>query len=110
MVSFYASDFSKSELETQLELLGQMKIAVSGCHLQFCDIHKCFQSLPPAQPSLLSQVSLLVKLIALMPATNAVSERSASFGRLQKICDRICEKVPFLHIFQNLFFVIKAFV
>ena len=78
VVSFYASDFSKSELETQLELLGQMKIAVSGRHLQFCDIHKCFQSLPPAQLSLLSQVSLLVKLIALMPATNAVSERSAS--------------------------------
>ena len=26
------------------------------------------------------------------------------------ICDRICEKVPFSHIFQNLFFVIKAFV
>ena len=42
----------------------------------FCDIHKCFQSLPPAQLSLLSQVSLLVKLIALMPATNA--ERSTS--------------------------------
>ena len=78
MVSFYTSDFSKSELETQLELLGQMKIAVSGSHIQFCDIRKCFQSLPPAQLSLLSQVSLLVKLIALMPATNAVSERSAS--------------------------------
>lgn len=78
VVSFYASDFSKSELQTQLELLGQMKIAVSGRHLQFCDIHKCFQSLPPGQLSLLSQVSLLVKLITLMPVTNAVSERSAS--------------------------------
>ena len=41
-------------------------------------IHKCFQSLSPAQLSLLSQVPLLVKLIALMPATNAVSKRSAS--------------------------------
>ena len=61
-----------------------MKIAVSGRHLQFCDIHKCFQSLPPAQLSLLSQVSLLVKLIALMPATNAVSERSASALRRVK--------------------------
>ena len=78
VVSFHASDFSKSELQTQLELLGQMEIAVSGRHLQFCDIHKCFKSLPPAQLSLLSQVSLLVKLIALIPATNAVSERSAS--------------------------------
>ena len=55
-----------------------MEIAVSGRHLQFCEIHKCFQSLPPAQVSLLSQVSLLVKLIPLMPATNAVSERSES--------------------------------
>ena len=78
MVSFYTSDFSKSELQTQLvSPLGQMEIAVSGHHLQFCDIHKCFHSLPPAQLSLLSQVSLLVKLITLMPATNAVSERSA---------------------------------
>ena len=78
VVSFYVSDFSKSELETQLELLGQMEIAISGHNLQFCAIHKCFLSLPPAHLSLLSQVSLLVKLIALMPATNAVSERSAS--------------------------------
>ena len=84
MVSFYASDFSKSELETQLKLLGQMEIAVSGHHLQFSDIHKCFQSLPPAHLALLSQVSLLVKLIALMPATNAVSERSASALRRVK--------------------------
>ena len=84
VVSFYASDFSKSELETQLELLGQMKIPASGHHLQFCDIHKCFQSLPPAQLSLLSQVSLLVKLITIMPATNAVSERSASALRRVK--------------------------
>ena len=55
-----------------------MKIPVSGHHLQFCDIHKYFQSLPPAQLSLLSLVSLLVKLITLVPATNVVSERSAS--------------------------------
>ena len=84
VVSFYASDFSKSELETQLELLGQMKIPANGHHLQFCDIHKCFQSLPPAQLSLLSQMSLLVKLITIMPATNAVSERSASALRRVK--------------------------
>ena len=44
MVSFYVSDFSKSELETQLEVLGQMKIPVSGHHLQFCDIYKYFFS------------------------------------------------------------------
>ena len=69
MGTFYGSDFTRSELQTQLELLGQMKIAVSDHHLQFCDIHKCFQSLLPTHLSLLSQVSLLVKLIALMPAT-----------------------------------------
>ena len=56
----------------------KLEIAVSGHDLQFCDIRKCFQSLPPIQLSLLSQVSLLVKLIALKPATNAVSERNAS--------------------------------
>ena len=48
-------------------------------------MRECFQFLPPAQLSLLSQVSLLVKLITLMPATNAVSERSASALRRVKI-------------------------
>jgi len=84
IVTFYASDFNKSELETQLELLGQLNIPVSGHQLQFHDIQKCFQSLAPAQLSLLSQVALLVKLILLMPATNAVSERSASALRRVK--------------------------
>ena len=35
VISFYALGFSKSELQTQLELLGQIEIAVSGRHLQF---------------------------------------------------------------------------
>ena len=53
-MSFYVSDFSKSQLQTQLELLGQMEITVSGRYLQFRDIHKRFQSLPLAQLSLSS--------------------------------------------------------
>ena len=40
-----------------------------------------FQSLPASQISFLSQVARLVRFVLLMPATNAVSERSASAMR-----------------------------
>ena len=55
-----------------------MEIKVAGEKLSFGDIHQHFKSLSTIQLSLVSQVTHLVKLILLMPATNAVSERSAS--------------------------------
>ena len=78
VIEFYGADFNASDLETHLELLGQMEIEVSGEKLSFSDIHQHFKSLSTMQLSLVSQVTSLVKLILLMPATNAVSERSAS--------------------------------
>ena len=41
-------------------------------------IHQHFKSLPESQIRYLNQVVLVVKLILLMPSTNAVSEKSAS--------------------------------
>ncbi len=73
--------FKKSELETHLELLGQMKIERAGESLTFSDICNHLRSLSPSQLAFVSQVALLVKLVLLMPATNAVSERSASAMR-----------------------------
>ena len=52
----------------------------SGQSVTFHDIHQHFQSLPHSQILLLSQVAL-VTFVLLMPATNAVSERSASAMR-----------------------------
>ena len=81
VTDFYSADFNKSELETQLQLLSCMDIKCSKQSITFKDIHNHFQSLPASQLSLLSEVARLVKFVLLMPATNAVSERSASAMR-----------------------------
>ena len=58
-----------------------MDINCAGNELTFRDIHAHFTSLSPAQLALMPQVVLVVKFVLLMPATNAVSERSASAMR-----------------------------
>ena len=78
VTEFFQNDFNKSELDTHLQLLSCMNIECSGESLTFRDICKHFQCLPNSQALLLSQVSRLVKFVLLMPATNSVSERSAS--------------------------------
>ena len=55
-----------------------MNTETAGQKITFRDIHKHFQSLLQSQVSLVSQVSHVVQFVLLMPATNAVSERSAS--------------------------------
>ena len=72
------SDFNKSELETHFQLMSCMDIQYSGELLTFRDICKHFQCLPNSQALRLSQVSRVVKCVLLMPATNFVSEMSAS--------------------------------
>ena len=81
ITDLFHADFNKSELETQLQLLSVMNIETAGQTITFRDIHKHFQSLPQSQVSLVSQVSRVVQFVLLMPATNAVSERSASAMR-----------------------------
>ena len=41
-IKFYGADFNTSDLETHLELLGEMNIEVSGEKLLFNDIHQHF--------------------------------------------------------------------
>jgi len=55
-----------------------MKIDCAGDTITFQDIYKHLRALSPSHHVLVSQVIRLVKFILLMPATNAVSERSAS--------------------------------
>ena len=81
ITGFFHADFNRSELETQLQLLSVMNVETAGQTITFRNIHKHFQNLLQSQVALLSQVSLLVKFVLLMPATNAVSERSASAMR-----------------------------
>ena len=67
-------------LKVQLELFttsfsGQAK---QTSFPSLSDVQKYVQSLSPAMRSSISEVIVLLKLILIMPATNAVSERSAS--------------------------------
>ena len=76
MLNFYHCDFNESSLSSHLQLLGT---AMEANNSQPClqDI-EYLKSLTPAQRSIMSEVCTLVKLILVSPATNAVSERSAS--------------------------------
>jgi len=77
VVEFYKGDFNSSELETQLEAFSCMNIQKNGDSILFHDIQHC-KVLKYNQHLLMPQVVKVVKLLLLMPATNAVSERSAS--------------------------------
>ena len=85
MCSFYKGDFNQDLLRTQLATFGvhfkQMNEDISG--LNIFDVKQYFQSLSPAQSSLLAQVKRLLQLILVMPATNATSERS--FSALRRV-------------------------
>lgn len=77
VTDFYQADFNKSELVLQLQILWTSSVKAIY-NIQDIDIHKHFQSLPATQLSFLSQVTRLIKFVLLMPATNDVSEQSAS--------------------------------
>ena len=82
---FYGSDLDAHNLQTQLQIFAgvcEENQLDTGCLLP--DIIKLFQNLSKPQISLMSQVARLLKLIIVMPATNAVSERSFSAMRRLK--------------------------
>ena len=81
VMEFYQGDFNGPELETQLEAFSSMDIQKNGDSITFHDIHKHFKELEHNQHLLMPQVVKVIKLLLLMPATNAVSERSASAMR-----------------------------
>jgi len=78
VTELYDADFNKSELAIQLQLLSCMDIKIDKESIMFRDIHIHFQSLVDSQVLLLAQVARVVKFALLMPATNAISEQSAS--------------------------------
>ena len=84
VVSFYKDDFNSTELTTQLKLLGTHFSEQNSTSVTFQDCLKYLQSLSGAQRSFYIKVCVLVRLILVMPATNAVSERSFSSIRRLK--------------------------
>ena len=80
VTEFYGQDFNEDQLKLQLETLSA-NLSSSVHDLPSIITH--FKSFSTAQRSLLSQVCTLLSLILVMPATNAVSERS--FSALRRI-------------------------
>ena len=73
VAEFHKDDFNSSELETELNF-SQMNFDGAGNSITFQDICKHMKSLPTSHHVLISQVVCLLKLILLMPTTNAMSE------------------------------------
>ena len=83
--SFYANDINQFQLEAELPLLAPTARAM-GFDIDNFNVHdlvKMFEQLEAPRKSALSEVVLLAKILLVMPATNAVSERP--FSSLKRI-------------------------
>ena len=76
VLKHYNDDLDPLLLGTQLELLATAMTSVNKPTLH--DVLDYARSLSPGQRTSMSQVCVLLTMILVMPATNAVSERSAS--------------------------------
>ena len=79
VLTFYGDDFDALLLPTHLEVFSDY--FSSKDQVALSDILSFFQTSTPGQLELLSQVTKLVRLLLVMPATNAESERSFSAVR-----------------------------
>jgi hypothetical protein len=81
VTSFYHSDFNATQLRLHLDTLAS-NFPDSSC-TSVTDIKEYIQKMSPAERELISEVSSLLRLFLVMPATNAVSERS--FSALRRV-------------------------
>ena len=84
VTSTYKDDIDVSELSTQLEILGTSFSEEERQKVTIHDVIKCLQSFSASQRLLLKQVCRVGRLLLVMPATNATSERSFSVLRRLK--------------------------
>ena len=84
VIGFYKDDFDSSLLKVHLELFGTCVSQLGLVNPTLKEIRDYFKSLSPAVRSSMSEVCTVLKLIMVLPATNAVSERSASALRQVK--------------------------
>lgn len=80
VTEFYGSDFDKSELSTQLQILTlNIREEVPSCEtINLPEILTFVRKLSKGQRAFFKQVCWIVRLILVMPSTNASSERSFS--------------------------------
>ena len=85
VTNFYKDDFHEVTLKVQLELFTTgFSQTEQSSQPTFSEVIKYVKSMSPAMQNGMSEVMKLIKLILIMPATNAVSERSASALRRVK--------------------------
>lgn len=85
VLEFYKDDFDEDNLRAQLQSFKSM--FKKKDNLVFGDIIDYFKKLEPQILSLLSEVCKIVKLILVLPASNAESERS--FSKMKLVKDRL---------------------
>ena len=83
VLEVYGTDLNASDLKLQLEILGTN---IADGVTDVVDIKNYLQQLSLRRLLVLSQVILVMKLILVMPATNASSECSFSAMRRVKSC------------------------
>ena len=82
VTKFYGPDLNVHALEMQLQIFATNFI-MEGKKTSIKDIMKYLRNISSAQRALLSEICIIAKLILVMPATNAVSERS--FSALRRV-------------------------
>ena len=103
--SFYGSDFNKEQLQLQLPILANA--LSSQVEHNFHSLLAFFRNLSSAQRALMSEVCTLFRIILVMPATNAVSERSFSALRRVKsylrstMTQRRLNNIMILHVHKD---------
>ena len=85
VLEFYKDDFDEDNLRAQWQSFKSM--FKKKDNLVFGDIIDYFKKLEPQILSLLSEVCKIVKLILVLPASNAESERS--FSKMKLVKDRL---------------------
>ena len=83
VVKMYSEDLDSFKLKGQLLLLPQTAESMGLDTFDVHDLVTFLQSLDSSRRKLLSEISSLGKLLLVMPATNAVSERS--FSALKRV-------------------------
>lgn len=84
VVKFYGDDFHPSLLKTYLELLSTCFRELGNSRPTLVEITEYFKGLSPAARGNMSEICTLLRILIVMPATNVVSERSASALRRVK--------------------------
>ncbi len=84
VANFYTTDFNYELLRTQLEIL-RANFTPNQTSVKITDVTEFFKAMTPVQRELLSEVCQLFQLLLVIPATNAVSERSFSALRRVKM-------------------------